>query len=188
MLIKLLVQRDNGVNGRTDMPQIECYINKKNNRKRVNSDMYQEKIYDIENRVAELKFLERDLIKEREVGRLKSLDKAEKSETVDKLIMDFFINLLKLDRKDLIINSFPSKFSGRGDEEFLSEVKVELRCNPDDDDDIDYNELVLYVYLNDGFQDAGVQSVEKHIMDRLVDVRREIEELKETKKSLKHNG
>lgn len=175
-------------NGRAYMPQIQCYVNKKNNRIKVNMDKCQEKIYGIENRVAELKFLERNLIKERDIGRLKSLDKAEKSETVEKLIADFFINLIKLERKDLIINSFPSKFSGRNDEEFLSEVKIELRCNPDNEDEIDYNELILYVYLNDGFQDDTVKAIEKRIMDRLVEVRKEIEELKETKKSLKKNG
>lgn len=148
--------------------------------------MNQEKIYDIEKRVAELKFLERDLIKEREIVRLKSLGKAEKSGAVEEIAGNFFINSVKADRKELVINSFPAKFAGRDDEEFLTEVKVEIRFKPQKEN-IDYNELSLQIYLNDGFQDAEVQNLEKLIMDRLIDIRKEVDFLKESKKNLKQS-
>ena len=148
--------------------------------------MNQEKIYDIEKRVAELKFLERDLIKEREIIRLKSLDKAEKSAAVEEAAANFFINSVKAERKELVINSFPAKFTGRGDEEFLSEVKIEIRFKPQKGD-TDYTELTLQIYLNKGFQDDEVQNIEKLIMDQLLDIRKEVDVLKETKKNLKQN-
>jgi len=148
--------------------------------------MNQEKIYDIETKVAELKFLERDLIRDRNVGRLRSLDKAEKSETVEKVINKIFITSLNVERKNLIINSYPTKFSGRDGEEFMSEVRVEIIFRPDTGS-IDYNELTLSVYLNNGFQDVEVREMEKRIMDRLMEIRKEVDELKESKKSLKQN-
>ena len=148
--------------------------------------MNHEKIYDIEKRVAELKFLERDLIKEREIVRLKSLDKAEKSVAVEEVTGNFLINSVKAERKELVINSFPAKFTGRDDEEFLSEVKVEIRFKPQKGN-ADYNELVLQIYLNDGFQDSEVQELEKLIMDRLLDIRKEVDFLKDSKKNLKQN-
>jgi hypothetical protein len=148
--------------------------------------MNQEKIYDIEKRVAELKFLERDLIKEREIIRLKSLDKAEKSAAVEEAVVNFFSNSVKAERKELVINSFSAKFTGRDDEEFLSEVKVEIRFKPQKGD-TDYAELSLQIYLNKGFQDDEVQNNEKLIMDRLLDIRKEVDVLKETKKNLKQN-
>jgi hypothetical protein len=151
------------------------------------ADMNQEKIYDIEKRVADLKFLERDLIKERDIGRLKSLGKAEKSQIIENVIRDFFMESFAADRKKIIINSYPSKFTGRDDEEFMSEVKVEIRFKPDEKS-ANYNEMALYVYLNDGFQDEDVRKLEKRIMDRLFDIRKDVTELKESKKSLKQNN
>jgi len=148
--------------------------------------MNQERIYDIEKMVAELKFLERDLIKQRDVCRLKSLGKAEKSEIVEEVVRNFFINNVRADRKELMINSFPSKFTGRDDEEFLSEVKVEIRFKPVKGN-IAYNELSIQIYLNDGFYDDEVQKFEENIMDRLLEIRNEVDELKESKKSLKQN-
>ncbi len=149
--------------------------------------MNQEKIYDIEKRIAELKFLERDLIKERDVERLKSLNKSEKSDIIEKVKKDFFITSLKVADKDIIVNSFPSKFNGRNDEEFMSEVKVEIRFKPSDINS-HYNELSINVYLNSGFQVEEVQSLEKSIMDRLIEIRKDVEELKESKKTLKQNN
>ena len=152
----------------------------------VMNEMSQEKIYDIEKRVAELKFLERDLVKERDIGRLKSLDKAEKSEVVERVIRNFFSAFIGAGRKELLINSFPSKFSGRDDEEFMSEVRVEIRFKPADQS-LDSNELALYVYLNNGFQNEEVTELEMHIMDKLIEIRKNVEELKESKKNLKQN-
>jgi len=149
--------------------------------------MSQERIYDIEKRVAELKFLERDLIRERDIGRMVSLGKAEKSDIVGEVIKNFFIAAIKADRKELIINSFPSKFTGRDDEEFLSEVKVEVRFKPLKEN-IVYNELSLQIYLNNGFQDDEVQKLEKDIMERLLELRKDVDELKESKKSLKQDN
>lgn len=148
--------------------------------------MNQEKIYNIEKRVAELKFLERDLVKERDIGRMKSLDKAEKSEVVERVIRNFFSVSMGAHRKDLLINSFPSKFSGRDDEEFISEVRIEIRFKPSDKS-LEYNELALYVYLNSGFQNEEVMQLEMNIMDKLIDIRKNVEELKESKKNLKQN-
>jgi len=150
-------------------------------------DMNQEKIYDIEKKVAELKFLERDLSKERDIWRLKSLDKAEKSESVNQFIRNFFSAYIKVERKELLINSFPSKFNGRDDDEFMSEVRVEIRFRPSESD-LDYNELALYVYLGDGFQIDEVQEMEKQIMDKLLEIRKSVDELKESKKFLKQNN
>jgi hypothetical protein len=158
-----------------------CFI------KTENSNMGQERIYNIEKRVAELKFLERDLIKERDIGRMVSLGKAEKSDIVWKVVKNFFIDTIKADRKELIINSFPSKFTGRDDEEFLSEVKVEVRFKPLEEN-IVYNELSLQIYLNNGFQDDEVQKLEKDIMERLLELRKDVDELKESKKSLKQDN
>ena len=149
--------------------------------------MNQEKIYDIEKRVAELKFLERDLIKERNITRLKSLDKAEQTEIVEDIIKSFFINIMKTERKSIIINSFPTKFSGRDDEEFISEIKVEVRFQPLETV-AEYNELTITIYLNKGFEDEEVRKNEKRIMDKLLQIRKDVDELKESKKSLKQNN
>jgi len=148
--------------------------------------MNQDKISDIEKMVTELKFLERDLIKEREIGRIKSLDNAEKSLIVENAIKKIFLSYIGAERKDIIVNSYSSKFTGRDDEEFLSEVKVEIRFRPAVSS-AEFNELTLSVYLNDGFQDSDVQKLEKDIMDRLVKIRKDVDELKESKKSLKLN-
>ncbi len=116
-----------------------------------------------------------------------SLGKAEKSDIVGEVIKNFFITAIKADRKELIINSFPSKFTGRDDEEFLSEVKVEVRFKPLKEN-IVYNELSLQIYLNNGFQDDEVQKLEKDIMERLLELRKDVDELKESKKSLKQDN
>lgn len=147
--------------------------------------MNQEKIYEIERRVAELKFLERDLLKEREIGRIKCLDRAEKSDIIAGVIKNYLITPARIERKDLIINSFPSKFSGRDDDEFMCEVKVELIYKPSGCNK-DFNELILSVYLVNGFHDEEVQMLEKRIMDKLIDIRKAVDELKESKKDLKH--
>jgi len=144
-----------------------------------------DKIYDIEKKVAELKFLERDLIKEREVVRLRSLDKAEKSEIVESAVKNFFSSSIKAERKELKVNSFSSKFSGRGDDEYISEVRVEIRFKPVDNNS-DYNELALLIYLNNGFQIDEVMEIEKRLMDKLIEIRKNVEELKESKKLLKY--
>ncbi len=149
-------------------------------------NIIQDQIYDIEKRVAELKFLERDLIKERDIARLKSLDKAEKSDAVKDVVMSFFSAPLRAERKELLVNSFPSKFSGRDEDEFMSEVRVEIRFKPAVQIH-DYNELALYVYLNNGFQIDEVRGTEKEIMDKLIEIRKDVDELKESKKSLKQN-
>ncbi len=150
--------------------------------KNINQDI----IYDIEKKVADLKFFERDMIKERDIARLKSLDKAERSDAVEDVVRNFFSTLLNAERKELKVNSFPSKFSGRDEAEFMSEVRVEIRFKPAIQNH-DYNELALYVYLNNGFQIDEVRSIEKDIMDKLLEIRKNVNELKESKKSLKHN-
>jgi len=147
-------------------------------------DMSNEKVYDIEKRVAELKFLERDLIKERDIGRLRSLDKAEKSETVEEIVRNFFTDSVSADRKELVVNSFPSKFNGRDDEEFMSEVKIEIRFKPLVKNS-NYNELALHIFLEKGFQDDEVRKLEMRIMDKLIEIRKDVIKLKESKKSLK---
>jgi len=152
-----------------------------------NDIMNYEKIYDIEKKIAGLKFLERDLIKDRDIGRLRSLDLAEKTEVIEEIIKSFLITLIKADRKDILVYSYPSKFTGRDDEEFLSEVKVEIRYKPLEKN-IDYSELACYVYLNKGFQNKEVQELEKQIMDRLYEIKKDVDELKEWKKSLKQNN
>lgn len=143
-------------------------------------------ISDIEKKVADLKFLERDIIKERSIARLKSLDKAERSVAVDDVIRNFFSALLNAEKKELKVNSFPSKFSGRDEAEFMSEVRVEIRFKPVEQSH-DYNEIALNVYLNNGFQLDEVRSIEKNIMDKLLEIRKNVNELKESKKSLKQN-
>lgn len=152
----------------------------------ITGKMNQEKIYDIEKRVAELKFSERDLIRERDIKRLKSLDKAEKSEVIENLKNDLFLKLFKTERRDIIVNSYPSKFSGRNDEEFISEVRVEIIIKPLDKNS-SINELILAVYINKGFQDSEVQDFEKNIMDRLIEIRKSVDDLKESKKNLRNN-
>ncbi len=149
--------------------------------------MSNEKIYDIEKRIAELKFLERDLIKDRDIGRLRSLDKAEKSETVEEIVRNFFTDSVRADRKELFINSFPSKFNGRDDEEFMSEVKIEIRFKPLVKSS-NYNEMALHIFLDKGFQDDDVRELEMRIMDKLIKIRKDVIELKESKKSLKQNN
>jgi Ran GTPase-activating protein (RanGAP) involved in mRNA processing and transport len=146
----------------------------------------QDKIYDIEKKVAELKFLERDLIKERDIARLKSLDEAEKSDAVEDVVRSFFPAPQGAERKDLMINSFPSKFSGRDEDEFMSEVRVEIRFKPAAQSH-DYNEIALFVYLNNGFQIEDVRRIEKDIMDKLLEIRKNVNELKESKKFLKQS-
>lgn len=149
--------------------------------------MSQKKISEIEKRITELKFLERDLFKERDICRLKSLYKAERSSAVNDIIKKVFLSAIKAERGDLKINSSPSEFIGRDNEEFMSEVKVEIKFKPAEADE-GFNELSLYIYLNDGFQDQDVQKLEEKIMERLLQIRKEVNELKESKKLLKMNS
>lgn len=141
-------------------------------------------IFEIEKKVTELKFSERDLIRQREIIRLKALDKAEKSDIVNRIISGFSELLINSEKKDLVINSIASKYSGRDNDEFISEVKVEIRFRPSPGS-CSYNELTLTVYLNEGFDDETVRGSEKNIKDTLNSLNNKINELKEMKKMLK---
>lgn len=150
---------------------------------KTNENIIKDRITSIEKRVAELKFIERDIVKEREITRFPLLEKAEKSPRVEELINSFFIKTMKLRRGDITVTSYPSGYSGRDGEEFLSEIKIEIQYKPEPP--ADYTELTLSVYLTDGFDDETVRSKESDIMDRLMEVNSEIDKLREEKRGLR---
>ena len=146
-------------------------------------DIIRDRINSIEKRVVELKFVERDVNRERDLVRFPLLEKAEKCGMVEDLISSFFIDTMKINRRDITVTAFPSGYSGRDDDEFLSEIKVELRYRPDSPGE--YSELTLTVYLRDGFEDENVRKKESEIMDRLIASRGEVEKLREEKRGLR---
>lgn len=147
-------------------------------------DILREKINGIEKRVVELKFIERDVKRERDLIRFPLLEKAERCGRVDELIRSFFVNTMKLNRNDITVTAFPSGYSGRDDEEFLSEIKVEIRYRPESP--VDYSELLLTVYLREGFDDKDTREKEAKMMDRLIDARGEVERLRGEKRGLRN--
>ncbi|HRX49596.1 MAG TPA: hypothetical protein P5120_18880, partial [Spirochaetota bacterium] len=148
-----------------------------------NENIIKEKITSIEKRVAELKFIERDIVKEREIIRFPLLEKAEKSPRVEELINSFYIKTIKLNRSNITVTSYPSGYSGREGEEFLSEIKIEIRYRPEQP--VDYTELSLEVYLCEGFENDIIRKKESDIMNRLLEVKEEIEKLREEKRGLR---
>jgi len=150
---------------------------------KTNENKIKEKITAIEKRVAELKFIERDIVKEREIIRFPLLEKAEKSSRVEELINSFYIKTIRLNRNNITVTSYPSGYSGREGEEFLSEIKIEIRYRPEQP--ADYTELSLAVYLCEGFDDDNIRKKESEIMDRLLDVKSEIDKLREEKRGLR---
>lgn len=149
-------------------------------------DKIKEKISSIEKRVVELKFIERDIMRERDAARYPLLEKAERSPRVEELINSFFIKTMKLNRGDITVTSYPSGYSGRDDEEFLSEIKIEIQYRPESP--ADYNELSLTVYLIDGFDDTAVRSKESAIMDRLIEMKDEVAKLRDEKRALRNTS
>ncbi|HPF07716.1 MAG TPA: hypothetical protein PK293_16865 [Spirochaetota bacterium] len=150
---------------------------------KINENIIKEKITSIEKRVAELKFIERDIVKEREIIRFPLLEKAEKSPRVEELINSFYIKTIKLNRNNITVTSYPSGYSGREGEEFLSEIKIEIRYRPEQP--VDYTELSLEVYLCEGFENDIIRKKESDIMNRLLEVKEEIEKLREEKRGLR---
>jgi len=150
---------------------------------KINENIIKEKITSIEKRVAELKFIERDIVKEREIIRFPLLEKAEKSSRVEELINSFYIKTIKLNRSNITVTSYPSGYSGREGEEFLSEIKIEIRYRPEQP--VDYTELSLEVYLREGFENDIIRKKESDIMNRLLEVKEEIEKLREEKRGLR---
>lgn len=153
---------------------------------KTNEEKIKEKISTIEKRVVELKFIERDIMRERDAARYPLLEKAERSPRVEELINSFFIKTMKLNRSDITVTSYPSGYSGRDDEEFLSEIKIEIQYRPELPSD--YNELSLTVYLIDGFDDDAVRSKESGIMDRLVEMKAEVLKLRDEKRALRNTS
>jgi hypothetical protein len=150
---------------------------------KTNEEKIKEKITSIEKRVVELKFIERDIMRERDLARFPLLEKAEKSPRVEELINSFYIKTMKLKRGDITVTSYPSGYSGRDDEEFLSEIKIEIQYRPESP--ADYTELSLAVYLCEGFDDTNIRKKESEIMNRLLDVKSEIDKLREEKRKLR---
>jgi len=150
---------------------------------KTNDNIIKDRITAIEKRVAGLKFFERDIVKEREIIRFPLLEKAEKSPRVEELINSFFIKAMKLGRGDIKVTSYPSGYSGRDGEEFLSEIRIEIQYKPEQP--ADYTELSLAVYLCEGFDDDNIRKKESEIMERLLEVKGEIEKLREEKRGLR---
>ncbi len=145
-------------------------------------DNVKTRINAIEKRIVELKFIERDIIRERNMLRFPLLEMAERCDTVKELINSFFIKTMKFNLKDISVTAYPSKYSGRNEEEFLSEIKVEMRYRPEPAEK--YNELALTVFLRDGFEDEKIRSKESGMMDRLFETESEVKKLRAEKKGL----
>ena len=145
--------------------------------------MNSDEINRIEKRIVELKFLERDIMRERERARLPLLKNAEKCARVDDLTRKFFIRSMKLGLESLDITAYPSGFGGRNGDEFLSEVRVDITYRPEKR--ADYSELTLSVFLTDGFEDRSARETESNMMDRLFDLRESVEKLRDEKRRLK---
>lgn len=153
---------------------------------KTSEDKIKEKISSIEKRVVELKFIERDIKREREIIRLPLLGKAERCGRIEELIQSFFVKTMNLNAKDVTVTSDPSGCSGRNDDEFLSEVKIEMRYRPESQGD--YSEISLTVYLTQGFEDKDIRIKETRMMDRLIEVKGEIEQLREEKRELRSSA
>lgn len=147
----------------------------------------QDKIFDLERKISDLKYLERDLVKERDIVRMSSLDRAEKSTVIEKIIKNVFLSTLKAERSELVLHSYQSKLGGRRDEEFLSEVKVDIIYKPENPDS-GYSEMALSVYVDRGIENDAVHAAESKIMDRLIEIREEVDSLKVAKKKLKEGS
>jgi hypothetical protein len=113
------------------------------------SDEVKRKIESIEKRIVELKYAERDVERERDIIRYEMLKKREFSCCI-KLIETFFVNELKVNMDELRLLSEPAAFKGRDGEEFLSEVKVDVRYN--NTKSKDYREIGFVIYLTEGFK------------------------------------
>ncbi len=163
----------------------ECEVIDKDEEKtmRNRDDIIRDRINRIEKRVVELKFTERDVNRERQVIRFPLLEKAERCARVEDLISSFFVKTMGLNRSDITVTAFPSGYSGRNDEEFLSEIKVDLTYRPDKPGD--YSELSLSVYLREGFEDDNIRKQETGLMDRLFEAGGEIEKLRSEKRELR---
>ncbi|MBP9043001.1 MAG: hypothetical protein KBG49_05875 [Spirochaetes bacterium] len=147
------------------------------------SDEVKRKIESIEKRIVELKYAERDVERERDIIRYEMLKKAENSPVILKLIEMFFIKELRVNMDELRLLSEPAAFKGRDGEEFLSEVKVDVRYN--NTKSKDYREIGFVIYLTEGFQIEEVRKKEIEMMDRIISIRKEIEELRAQKRSLR---
>ncbi len=139
------------------------------------------KITDIENRIVQLKYEERDLLRERDVQRVRSLEKAEKSSEVRRLADDFFSAMMNVPAGDVKIYAAASDFSGRSNDEHISEVKVTLSA----DTGRETGDILLTVYYKHGFQDPDVEKSESELMDRLLEIREEVEKLTSEKRALR---
>lgn len=146
-------------------------------------NIIRENISRIEKRVVELKFIERDLKRERDIARVPLLEKAEKCARVEDFIDSFFLKKMKLLRSDISVTAYPSEYSGRDGDEFLTGVKVEMSYRPEEPSD--YSEIVMTLYLTKGFDDPEVRIKESSLTDRILEAEREIEKLREEKRGLR---
>ena len=153
---------------------------------KTSEDKIKEKISAIEKRVVELKFIERDIKREREIIRLSLLGQAERCSRIEELIKSFFVKTMKLNAKDVTVTSDPAVYSGKNDDEFLSGIKVEMRYRPESQGD--YSEISLTVYLTQGFEDKDIRIKETRMMDRLIQVKDEVDQLLEEKRGLRSSA
>jgi hypothetical protein len=143
-----------------------------------------EEIGNIEQRIVALALRERALIQERSRVRLGLFERAERHPLVRSAISDIFSKHYGVNGKHIAVYSQEAKSSGRGDEEFLSEIFVFIHAEMNGPV-LDCGEMVLKLKITGGFEDGKARNAEKLIMDEIAGIRDEIAGLKSLKKSMK---
>lgn len=143
-----------------------------------------EEIENIEQRIVALALRERALIQERSRVRIGLFERAERHQLVRGAISDIFSKHYGIHGKNIAVYSQEAKSSGRGDEEFLSEIFVFIHAELNGPG-TDCGEVVLKLKITGGFEDGKARNAEKLIMDEIAGIRDEIAGLKSLKKSMK---
>ncbi len=143
-----------------------------------------EEIGNIEQRIVALALRERALIQERSRIRVGLFERAERHPLVRGAISDIFTGHYGAHGKNIAVYSQEAKSSGRGDEEFLSEIFVFIHAELNGHDR-DCSEIVLKLKITGGFEDGKARNAEKFVMDEIAGIRDEIAGLKTRKKSIK---
>lgn len=144
-------------------------------------------IKEIELKIAELKFRERDLLKELEAERGKYLYNAEKHEQTNNILQKLFVETLGIDKNYVHRYSQIGKTSGYDDIESVEDVVVNLYSENLNGTSLanDCRDITVKIRLTRGFEDEKVKRREREIIKKIIELRNETAGLQETKKSFK---
>ncbi|HDP81312.1 MAG TPA: hypothetical protein ENN21_10775 [Spirochaetes bacterium] len=141
----------------------------------------------IELKIADLKFRERDLIKEVNRARGRYLYNAEKSATVNSILETFFIDTLGVPKNHINKYSQLGNLSGRAGEEFVDDVIVSLYSDSLGNSPMcrSCGELTVKIRINSHFDEPSIRRRETELMDEILALRDEVDALQLLKKNLK---